>query len=432
MTPSVGHPDVHVSGVHEAAPVDPVVAGPDLVVQIRVSDVVGNVPPCLTDELRQTVEDALSVSFAAATAAFRHPDQYHPYVDSTCSGGSDPANQAASFGVWLNAPADLSAARSALDTNIGRAPNEHISFYVNRTLFDVVAVELFPADPPGGSIHLHQPARLTFRSPDTIVTEIDGIDEDPVPDASFTARITEKFAGGPRSAPPPWFTPTTSVDVDGWDEAIYALESVGLFAAGSLVWGPLGLALGGLGWFQFYEVNSADPSEKQGFGSAVASLVMPLSIPIPRIDETQPPLKLLVEYAFREGHNGGVEVDSSGMYTGGFLLPAVREPAVDLAGMRNVSVHVGGGDVDDVIRALATDLRDPTFTWTVNGHPYQSDGPSITLSFNPSVGPFGTFNVAVKATDADGLEAEASLQVTASQTQHHGPNSGSDNPVHPA
>jgi hypothetical protein len=105
---------------------------------------------------------------------------------------------------------------------------------------------------------------------------------------------------------------------------------------------------------------------------------------------------------------------------------------VELSGMRTVSVHIGGGDVDDTIQALATDLRDPKFAWTVNGQPFQSDGASITLSFNPSSGPFGTQAVAVKATDADGLVAEASLNVTAELVQHHGVDNGSDNPIHPA
>src|SRR5205823_12088939 len=108
-------------------------------------------------------------------------------------------------------------------------------------------------------------------------------------------------------------------------------------------------------------------------GSALASILMPRDIPIPG------GLKMPIQYAFREAHNGGVQVDASGMYAGGFLLAAVpREPAVALTGQRHISLHIGGGGVEDTIRALPVDLRgDLAFAWTLNGKPFHWDGPSI-------------------------------------------------------
>jgi hypothetical protein len=97
---------------------------------------------------------------------------------------------------------------------------------------------------------------------------------------------------------------------------------------------------------------------------------------------------------------------------------------------------MGGGDVEDTITAHTWDMRgNLTFAWTLNAHPYASDGASISLSFDPSVGPFGAQNVGVTVTDEDHLVAQASLQVKASlQQQPGGPDgkTSKQNPIRPA
>jgi hypothetical protein len=395
----------------QVAPDQPVGSGPDLVVQMRVSD--SN--PCL---------EGLRGAIAALIAGTFTTEFPNAFVDNGCAGGPDPANEAAAFGVWLTEPADKAAAHTALEgMSIGRAQRESIAFYINTTFFEAAAVNNFPKD-PSGSIHLHKPLHLEYRSPDTIITRVSGVDSDPIPDADFTETITEQFTGGPCHAPQ-WYTATPSLDVDNaW---LYDVEAA-LLTLGCLItsWAaPLAIA----GWYQAGEVAGAGPQTTTGVGSAVASAVMPLSIAIPGGN------KLPIEYVAREEHNGGVEVDGSGMYVGGFIEPAVpREPFVSLSGMTSVGLHVGGGDVDDTITTHTWDMRgNLTFAWTLNGHPFPSTEPSITLSFNPSVGPFGTQNVGVKVTDEDGLVAEGNMQVVAEQEQRQGVNQGSsDNPIHPA
>jgi hypothetical protein len=388
---------------------------PDLIVQIRDSS--GPDPPCLTDTLRAVIQESIQSSFATLFSGV--------YVDNACVGGPEPANEAAAFGVWLTTPSNLSAAHQLLDMSIGRAPNETIAFYISATLFDAVATQVPPQDPPGGSIHLHPPARLEFQSPDAIITIIDGVDEEPTPDVSFTLTIQETFSGGPRQTPP-WYVPTQSLDVDTtWVDILAAALTIPLFAPG---FAPLSFA----GWCQAWEANTATAPSEQGYGSSVASLVMPLDIPIPG------GLKYPIQYALREDHNAGIQVDTGGMYVGGFLLqPVSREPSVSLTGEKQISLHVGGPDVEDTIQASPPkDMRgNLAYAWTVNGGPVSpnsdSAGSSITLLFDPSAGPFQPQNVALTVTDADALTAEASMQVTASVQQPGGVGKGSGNPCNP-
>jgi hypothetical protein len=351
------------------------------------------------------------------------------YVDSACAGSPNPENEAAAFGVWLQTPDNPSdafkqARRAQLDADISRATSETIAFYINTTLFNAVGQQAVPKT-VNGSTHLQTP-RLEFQTPDTIVTIIDGVDEDPTPDVSFTLTIDEKFLGGPRLSPP-WYLTTSSLDKDStWVDLLAFVLTI------PLAFTPLFAPISAAAWIQAGEVADAGPpSSLQGIGSGVASQLMPPNIPIPG------GLKIPIEYSLRENHNVqngvGVEVDGDGMYVGGFLLPPVpREPSVALTGATAVTLHIGGGDVDDTVRAFTTDLRgNLTFAWTVNGRPFHSQDSSITLSFNPSVGPFGVQHVAVTVTDADGLTASATMQVTASKQQSHGVG-GSGIPQHPA
>ncbi len=352
------------------------------------------------------------------------------YVDSTCAVSPDPTNEAAAFGVWLQTPDNPSdafevARRALLDADIGRSANETIAFYVNTTMFDAVGQVAVPKV-VNGSTQLQAP-RLEFRAPDTIVTIIGGVDTDPTPDVSFTLTITEKFLAGPRESPP-WYEATSSLDKDTtWIDVLAFALSI------PLAFSPLFAPLSAAAWYQAGAVATAGPpASVQGVGSGVASQLMPPNLPIPA------GLKIPIQYALRDTHNVkagvGVEVDSNGMYVGGFLLqPVPREPSVVLAGATTVSVHIGGGDVSDTIQAVTTDLRgNLSFAWTVNGRRDPTQGSSITMDFNPSVGPFGVQHIAVSVTDADGLTASATTQVTVSTPQSHGVDKGSDNPIHPA
>jgi hypothetical protein len=200
-------------------PEDPPPGDPDFVVQIR--DIRGDTP-CLDDETRGTMLDAITTSFGATFGAV--------YVDVVCAGGPDPAHEAAAFGVWLESPEQPSdafrqARRDVLAAkDIGRAANETIAFFLAAPLFTAAAAQ-FPPD-PDSSTHLHRPMRLELRAPDTIVTRIDGTDTDATPDADFTLTIVDRFDGGPRDGPPAWFEETQSTDVDTFDEVVADLEAV--------------------------------------------------------------------------------------------------------------------------------------------------------------------------------------------------------------
>jgi hypothetical protein len=399
-----------------AVPLDPTTVSPDFVVQIR--DISGSTP-CLTDDLRATIQGAIADSFAVSFPGV--------FVDSTCAGGPDPANEAAAFGAWLqtpdNPPDELKQARrAALDSDIGRAANETIAFYINATLFTALAEQAAAnAASGGGSIHLDTPFEVDFRAPDTIVTVIRGVDDEPTPDLSFTLTIKDRFLGGPRPAPA-WYVEDQSLDKDaGWINFLAFALSI------PLAFTPLFAPISALAWYQSYEVAEASGPATQGVGSGVASQLLPPNIPVAG------GLKLPIEYSIRENHNGGIEVDDTGMYVGGFILAAVpREPSVVLSGATHVSVHIGGGDYPDQITAHTSDLRGTlTYRWTVNGRTLGEDGSAITLFFNPSIGPFGAQDIAVTVTDEDGLTASATMRVTVTVTQPHHPG-GSGNPVHPA
>jgi hypothetical protein len=401
-------------------PDDPPPGDPDFVVQIR--DISGD-SPCLDDGVRATVLDAITTSFGATFGAVD--------VDSVCAGGPDPANESAAFGVWLQSPQRPSdtlrqARRDVLAAkDIGRAANETIAFFLAPTLFAAAAAAEFPAD-PDSSTHLHRPMRLELRAPDTIITRIDGTDTDAFPDADFTVTIVDRFNGGPRDGPPAWFEETQSTDVDTLDTIVADIEAVlTTLAAFSHPW-AVPLAAGA--WYQAIEVNTAGSKPAHGVGLQLAAAAMPLTIAIPG------GLKIPIQYVLREGHHDGVQVDASGMYVGGFMLaPVPRQPAVTLGGDRTVVIRPIDGVVDDVIEAFTTDMRRALrFAWTVNGRPFQADGPSLTLTFGKSTGPFTPQAVAVTVTDADGLTAQAAMIVTASLQQTQGHDKGSRNKIETA
>jgi hypothetical protein len=397
----------------QLAPNLPPVPQPDFIVQIRK---LLDLPPCMNDGVNKMIVQSLTASFQAEFPG--------AYVDWACAGGPDPANESAAFGVWLSPPTpfDTTAAQDLLgNSSIGRAQNETIAFYINTTLFEAAAATNFPSDPDSHT-HLHKPLHLQYNSPNTIVTIVNGVDTEPVPDASFTLKITERFSGGPELGVPP----QPSLDVDSsW---VYDLEAF-LVAIGWVVGGPWTVPLTIAGWMQAYKVNTASPPSVQGVGSAVARAVMPPSIAIPG------GLKILIEYVLREQHNNGVAVDSTGMYTGGLLQPPVpRTPSVSLSGEETITVPIAGDDVQDTITASTQDMRgNLTFAWTMNGGPVQSTDPSITLSFSPGSGPFGTQDIAVKVTDEDGLSAVGTTQVFVEQKQRS-PSTGDPNSpkLHPA
>jgi hypothetical protein len=155
---------------------------------------------------------------------------------------------------------------------------------------------------------------------------------------------------------------------------------------------------------------------------------MPLTIAVPG------GLKIPVQYSLRPDHNDGVEVDASGMYAGGFLLaPVPRQPAVTLLGQTNVVIRPIDGEVDDVIEAITTDMRGALhFSWSLNGRPHDTVGPTLTLTFGRSTGPFTPQTVAITVTDADGLTAQAAIVVTASLQQAQGHDKGSRNKIQTA
>ena len=81
------------------------------------------------------------------------------------------------------------------------------------------------------------------------------------------------------------------------------------------------------------------------------------------------------------------------------ILPAHKKGAPDRPSLRTACDRSFYGWQNWRILSL-------TFAWTLNGKPDPTVGPSMLLSFNPSIGPFGTQTVAVKVTDEDGLTAE--------------------------
>jgi hypothetical protein len=253
--------------------------------------------------------------------------------------------------------------------------------------------------------------------PDTVVTAIDGTDEDSTPDVSFTMYIIDKFIQGPSDLPV-WAPPT------GWYQSTHDLEKdlfwvdvIAGLATWTLALSPL-FAVGAVAAsYQAYEANTAEVKPPEGVGVRVAKAILPTSLPVEGGDKIQ------IVYRSRGYHhdvNGiGTAVDDAGMYFGGFfepLLPQPREPACIITGPDEVRLRRVGPNAYATFTAVPYDLRMPSYSWTVNGHPHGT-GPQITLEFGAETGPFGTIGVHVEAIDEDGLTASASTVLTVTRTQ---------------
>jgi hypothetical protein len=214
-------------------------------------------------------------------------------------------------------------------------------------------------------------------------------------------RDVDRLGGGPRDAPPAWFVETQSTDVDTFDAIVADLEAV-LSTIASFTEPMVGpLAIGA--WYQAHKVDTAISQPTQGVGVALAAAAMPLSIAIPGGS------KIPVQYSLRPDHHDGVQVDATGMYVGGLLLAPVPPTAGGHGGRRHEGAH-------------PADRRPGR----------HDDGPSLTLTFGKSTGPFTPQSVAVTVTDADGLTAHASTVVTASLQQSQGHDKGSRNRIRTA
>jgi len=167
-----------------------------------------------------------------------------------------------------------------------------------------------------------------------------------------------------------------------------------------------------------------------GAGCAAAS-VLPSEVSIPKLSPTaNTALKIIFDY-------GEPNLDQEGLFAFGSLVFAVREPSV-AAGFPNgeagvtltgawydIFVHAdqyAARTAKSPIRAVATDMRDPTFTWTIQ--PVTWSASTITLTgANQSLtlpigneaqpGEVGYAYVWVTATDKDGLVAKANLALRA-------------------
>jgi hypothetical protein len=381
---------------------------PDICLQLRDPDTTH--PPCPTGEDRATVEQAIRDAIEA--------DFPGAYVDSACVGAGEPAGESAAFGIWVAPPAQLSqeqrdAMRAALSQPIGRAPGQSTAFFLSARCFERLADKAWATLPKqlddkgiaqlDGPIHLTR-LKVEMLPPATIVTTIDGYDERPLPDVSFSILIFEAFA---REGLVISTKPVQRLEPNPGMNDILA----GALLMASLTFTLWLLPLFALAVYQSVQIRRADAPDRGGVGSAVVERFMPTSIAVPGGN------KRAIVYS------GDVSVTYKGMFAGGSILgEQPRTPVVSLAGPTEIKAHMGQGTVFGHYRADVQDLRGPlVYTWNSDAEVLDS-GPQVKVRFDPPPSGQARLNqVSVTVTDADGLVAGDSRQILVSTPSTQGP-----------
>ena len=390
---------------------------PDFCLQLR--DLEQGHPPCVGGEVRASIEAAVRAAFAT--------DFPGAYVDSSCAGAGRPEGEALALGVWTRPPEPFSeekknAMRAALTRPIGRVANQNIAFFVHARLFRKLAARSWKPrrlDDEGieqldGDLHLEE-LEVSMMPPATVVTTVRGFHEAPLPDADLTITILETLQVEALSISS---TPSYRVNVDTSLNDLIPLGAVVLMVVNPLLFLPLVL----LGIYQSWDLRHPPRPDQSGAGSAIAARLLPPAIPIAG------GMKHVI------GYSGQLVVSAEGMSVGGVLRP--KEPRtpriVALEGPSELTASMGQAILPGHFRLQVEDLRGPlTYTWSSPDGEVQvpETDAEVVVGFDaPPSGKARFGEVAVKVTDADGLEVSETRKVHLSTPGHQGPGGGSGGP----
>ena len=346
---------------------------PDICLQIQ--DPRGNGhPPCISGEDRTKIE--------AAVRAAIESDFPGAYIDSACVGRGQPAGEAAAFGIWTTPDSPLTEAqkeamRAGFTQPIDRAANQTIAFFLSNRFISRLARRAWNEMPKrlddkgipqlNGYVHLTD-LRVAMQPPATVVTIIDGYDERPLPDASFTVTIAETFRIETGEIE---YTPVQDLDPHTRLNDILAA----LLLGGSIFLSLWFVPFFALAVYQSVQLRRAGAPDRSGVGSAVTERFMPGSIPLPG------GTKRVI------GYSGHLVVKPHGLFVGGFLgAEQPRTPSVSLVGPSTIKAAKGQGIVHGHFRAEVGDLRGLlTYSWTSDAE-VRGSGPRVTVRFDPQVG----------------------------------------------
>jgi hypothetical protein len=355
-------------------PPPPPVSAPDMALQLNV---------CLPPDQNTAIVDAVRAALDP-----------NADVRTICRNGSQR------IGIWLR-PAVSTTDNEARDRGL-QAVNilgagEQLTFFINAALVRRNAAASFDKQPKrlngdgvadeDGPVHLNG-LRVDFKSPNQILSVIDGFDERPWPDVDFTYTITDTLtvSGGRVNV-------TTSNDIDVDSSWINFLTGLFLF-----VFPPLGVVF----LVERIIIAAADtPQFGSGAGASAAQLI-PAEILIPG------GLKVVASYS-------RIEVSQGGIFAGGTFDVVGRVPEVSISGPAQISVVEGATSVARSYSIRTDDLRPPlSVHWSGEGIANPSTAETTNFRFslgNAQVGQV-TKRISVQVTDADGLTASADRMVS--------------------
>ena len=363
----------------------PPVSTPDLALQF--SPCLESIPSPAGVDLEAAVIDALQEAFGAnANVRYR------------C------LSRKGTLGVWLRpstSTSDSEARARGLDRIDILRSGENFAFFENASMIRRIARDTWDNMPKrlngDGNPDTDGPINLTglslsFRSPDRILTFVDGFDERPWPDVDFRLTITDTLSvsGGDVQC-----QSSRDLDVDtSWLNFL-----TGLFL---LVFPPLGVVF----LVQRIIIATVDaPSGEAGAGCNAAQLI-PGDIMIPG------GLKISAYY-------NRVNVSSGGIFAGGAAQPVARTPSVRIHGTSQASVELGTHYATGTYVFTSEDLLEPLQpAWTADGDVLSTSGTRSNIRFHigDATGQVLTKRLHVRVTDRDNLSAEDELIVQIHKT----------------
>lgn len=275
---------------------------------------------------------------------------------------------------------------------------ESQAFFINASFIRRIALEIQAQQPkrlggnglpdPNGPIHLTAGPYVLFKSPDRVVSHVDGFDERPWPDVSFQTRVTDvlSLSGGQVRC-----DSSSVLDTDtSWHDFL-----TGTFLVLFL---PVGLAF----LAQRIIIGSAGAPPSDGGLGALAASMIPGEILLVG------GLKAVATYSRLRVSDGGIEA-------GGTFDVIPRSPEVRILGPAQISVEEGASSVTRTYGILPEDLRGNLFVqWSGSGTPSNPNGQSTGIQFSlggaeaPKV---LIRRIAVQVRDSDGLLVTAELDV---------------------
>ncbi|NUN15261.1 MAG: hypothetical protein HUU55_16660 [Myxococcales bacterium] len=377
---------------------------PDIGIQIK------NPTPgsdgCLSTD---SLSSALETLRKAVEKRYPNPD-----LRAVCGPVEGISGNVQTIGLWAQSTQspDISAAR---DRGLLRLellqPGEHIGISIGAGFIRKEAQAAFAAlehqfDKHGnpdsdGPVHLLALSNVRFVAPDRVVTEAKGFTEQTIPDADFTATVTDIL-----SVTPEGLILTQSIrEVDLDQRAIQILATLSWvtgFLPGTLLFA-----------IELYKIRQAETPQAAGsgaVGSAVAA-AFPSEILLPFQNPIQPDTGIKLALLYQR-----VNVTTSGVAAAANFQIVLRKAVVNIVGPSSVRAH-GGLLGMARYRITTDDLRGKfKIDWSIEGGVLLTPHAEKTFVRFDAAGipPGGTVTrlLRVSVTDEDGFTATDELLVT--------------------